>query len=213
MKRAHGVYSRWQICAYLFVAATTTTLEELLEDPLEDTIPSISVNSWATNLVSCCRLWKAIQNTHNIEWEYSFQATIKLWRYKEELTQSVPHGITERDNQSMQSNKKGAQERADIRWLSQQLPGVPRRAHCIHFINEDDSGSACCCFWSCIGKSFTQYSLTLSCVCSMYWSSAVTSYQVQKKSLKSQEKRNHSYPSTGNHHPNKQNIGSNGKTL
>jgi hypothetical protein len=41
----------------------------------------------------------------------------------------------------------------------------------------------------------------------------VTSYQVQKKSLKSQEKRNHSYPSTGNHHPNKQNIGSNGKTL
>lgn len=150
---------------------------------------------------------------HTILSEYSFQATIKFWRYKEELTQSIPHGITERDNHCMQSNKKGAQERADIRWLSQQLPGVPRRAHCIHFINEDDSRSACCCFWSCIGKSFTQYSLTLSCVCSMYWSSAVTSYQVQKKSLKSQEKRNHSYPSTGNHHPNKQNIASNGKTL
>jgi hypothetical protein len=45
MKRAHGVYSRWQIYAYLFVAATTTTLEGLLEDPLEDPIPSISVNS------------------------------------------------------------------------------------------------------------------------------------------------------------------------
>ena len=87
IKKRCGIIPSWTH-AYRLVAATTTTLEVLLDATFEFPIPSIKVKSWATNRVSCCRLPRAPND--NMVW--------KKWpnsidHIKDRHTSSTPFSI------------------------------------------------------------------------------------------------------------------------